>query len=170
MRVASAWQGSACSRSHRQGVTGKAWRQHAAPTCEEQRSPKARPQDHPSLGADAIADSFYRSFELPITIVRPFNTFGPRQSARAVIPTIISQLLNTASPLWDKLKTRPSMSVAEELANTLLKIGEKYKSNIIISLSNEINLNVSNFDLEKLMISIKKYPDLLLQYKELLKK
>ena len=86
------------------------------------------------------------------------------------IPDIISQLLNTASPLWDKLKTRPSMSVAEELANTLLKIGEKYKSNIIISLSNEINLNVSNFDLEKLMISIKKYPDLLLQYKELLKK
>ena len=40
-----------------------------------------------------MAESFYRSFDLPVTIVRPFNTFGPRQSARAVIPTIITQLL-----------------------------------------------------------------------------
>lgn len=40
-----------------------------------------------------MAESYYRSFDLPVTIVRPFNTFGPRQSARAVIPTIITQLL-----------------------------------------------------------------------------
>ncbi len=40
-----------------------------------------------------MADSFYRSFDLPVAIVRPFNTYGPRQSARAVIPTIITQLL-----------------------------------------------------------------------------
>lgn len=46
------------------------------------------------IGADSIAESFSRSFELAVTIVRPFNTFGPRQSARAVIPTIITQLLN----------------------------------------------------------------------------
>lgn len=45
------------------------------------------------IGADRLAESFYRSFQLPVSIVRPFNTFGPRQSARAVIPTIISQLL-----------------------------------------------------------------------------
>lgn len=51
------------------------------------------PYSATKIGADAIADSFYRSFQLPVTIVRPFNTFGPRQSARAVIPTIISQLL-----------------------------------------------------------------------------
>ena len=46
------------------------------------------------IGADRLAESFYRSFDLPVTLVRPFNTFGPRQSARAVIPTIITQLLS----------------------------------------------------------------------------
>lgn len=51
------------------------------------------PYSATKIGADRLAESFYRSFSLPVSIVRPFNTFGPRQSARAVIPTIISQLL-----------------------------------------------------------------------------
>ncbi len=51
------------------------------------------PYSATKIGADRIAESFYRSFNLPVTIVRPFNTYGPRQSARAVIPTIITQLL-----------------------------------------------------------------------------
>ncbi|MEI6100616.1 MAG: NAD-dependent 4,6-dehydratase LegB [Eubacteriales bacterium] len=51
------------------------------------------PYSATKIGADRIAESFYRSFGLPVTIVRPFNTYGPRQSARAVIPTIITQLL-----------------------------------------------------------------------------
>ena len=52
------------------------------------------PYSATKIGADRIAESFYRSFDLPITIVRPFNTYGPRQSARAIIPTIITQLLS----------------------------------------------------------------------------
>ena len=51
------------------------------------------PYSATKIGADRIAESFYRSFSLPVTIVRPFNTYGPRQSGRAVIPTIITQLL-----------------------------------------------------------------------------
>jgi len=51
------------------------------------------PYSASKIGADKIAESFYRSFELPVVTVRPFNTYGPRQSARAVIPTIISQAL-----------------------------------------------------------------------------
>lgn len=51
------------------------------------------PYSATKIGADRLAESFYRSFQLPVAIVRPFNTYGPRQSARAVIPTIISQLL-----------------------------------------------------------------------------
>ena len=52
------------------------------------------PYSATKIGADRLAESFYRSFELPVTIVRPFNTYGPRQSARAVIPTIMTQLLS----------------------------------------------------------------------------
>ncbi len=52
------------------------------------------PYSATKIGADRLSESFYRSFELPVTIVRPFNTYGPRQSARAVIPTIITQLLS----------------------------------------------------------------------------
>ncbi len=52
------------------------------------------PYSATKIGADYIAESFYRSFNLPIIIVRPFNTYGPRQSARAIIPTVITQLLS----------------------------------------------------------------------------
>ena len=51
------------------------------------------PYSATKIGADRLAESFYRSFDLPVTIVRPFNTYGPRQSGRAIIPTIITQLL-----------------------------------------------------------------------------
>lgn len=52
------------------------------------------PYSATKIGADALAESFFRSFTLPVTTVRPFNTYGPRQSLRAVIPTIITQLLS----------------------------------------------------------------------------
>ena len=52
------------------------------------------PYSASKIGADYMAESFYRSFNLPVVIVRPFNTYGPRQSARAIIPTIITQLLD----------------------------------------------------------------------------
>jgi NAD dependent epimerase/dehydratase len=57
------------------------------------------PYSATKIGADRMAESYFRSFDLPVTIVRPFNTYGPRQSARAVIPTIIGQLLNGASEI-----------------------------------------------------------------------
>jgi NAD dependent epimerase/dehydratase len=57
------------------------------------------PYSATKIGADSLAESFYKSFNLPVTIVRPFNTYGPRQSARAVIPTVITQLLNGAEEI-----------------------------------------------------------------------
>lgn len=92
-------------------------------------------EDHPfqgqspysatKIGADRLAESFYRSFELPVTIVRPFNTFGPRQSARAIIPTIITQLLNgfTEIKLGNLLPTRDFVYV-QDTVNGFIKIAE----------------------------------------------
>ncbi|MBX4930005.1 NAD-dependent 4,6-dehydratase LegB [Rhizobium binae] len=57
------------------------------------------PYSASKIGADAIAYSYHSSFDLPVTIARPFNTYGPRQSARAVIPTVISQLLSGRTTL-----------------------------------------------------------------------
>jgi NAD dependent epimerase/dehydratase len=57
------------------------------------------PYSASKIGADMIALSFYNAFELPVIVVRPFNTYGPRQSARAVIPTIITQIANGAKEI-----------------------------------------------------------------------
>ena len=64
------------------------------------------PYSASKIGADAIALSFWYSFNLPVVIARPFNTYGPRQSARAIIPTIISQIASGAprfgSAIWSR--------------------------------------------------------------------
>lgn len=112
------------------------------------------PYSASKIGADAIADSFYRSFDLPITIVRPFNTYGPRQSARAVIPTIISQLLNGAEEikLGDISPTRDLLFV-KDTVNGFLKIAQ---CNELIG--HEVNIatqsEISVGDLAKQLIRI----------------
>lgn len=83
------------------------------------------PYSASKIGADCIADSFYRSFDLPVTIVRPFNTYGPRQSARAVIPTIITQLLSGEDKikLGDLTPTRDLLYV-KDTANAFVEIAK----------------------------------------------
>ncbi|QNF33803.1 SDR family NAD(P)-dependent oxidoreductase [Adhaeribacter swui] len=91
------------------------------------------PYSATKIGADAIAESFYRSFNLPVTIVRPFNTFGPRQSARAVIPTIITQLLagkngiklGSLHPTRDLLFVKDTANGFVEIAKAEATIGEE---------------------------------------------
>jgi dTDP-glucose 4,6-dehydratase len=87
------------------------------------------PYSASKIGADRMAESFFKSFELPVTIVRPFNTFGPRQSARAVIPTIITQLLNnvTEIKLGDLTPTRDLLYVKDTI-DGFLKIAESTKT------------------------------------------
>lgn len=79
-----------------------------APIDEKHPFQGQSPYSATKIGADRLAESFYRSFETPVVIVRPFNTYGPRQSARAVIPTIITQLLlgQTSLKLGDLTPTR----------------------------------------------------------------
>ena len=71
-----------------------------APIDEKHPFQGQSPYSATKIGADRIAESFWRSFNSPVVIVRPFNTYGPRQSARAVIPTIITQLLNGERELF----------------------------------------------------------------------
>lgn len=87
------------------------------------------PYSASKIGADAIASSFYYSFGLPVTIARPFNTYGPRQSARAVIPTIISQIASGMKEikLGDVSTTRDLNYVTDTCAG-LLAIAEHEKT------------------------------------------
>lgn len=64
------------------------------PITEEHPLQGQSPYSASKIGADQIALSFFRSFETPVAVIRPFNTYGPRQSARAVIPTVITQILS----------------------------------------------------------------------------
>lgn len=110
------------------------------------------PYSASKIGADCIADSFYRSFDLPLTIVRPFNTYGPRQSARAVIPTIITQLLNSKeeiklgdiTPTRDLLFVKDTVEGFVEIAKSDRLIGHE----VNIATQSEISIE----DLAKEMI------------------
>lgn len=88
------------------------------------RQPQS-PYSASKIGADCIAESFYNSFDLPLTVVRPFNTFGPRQSARAIIPTIITQLVNGNEilKLGDLKPTRDFLYVKDTVQG-FIKIAE----------------------------------------------
>lgn len=108
------------------------------------------PYSATKIGADAMAMSFYNAFELPVVIVRPFNTYGPRQSARAIIPTIITQIANGATEikLGDLTPTRDFNFVKDtcrgfiQLADCDDAIGQEVNvcSNYEISMRDTLNL------------------------------
>jgi NAD dependent epimerase/dehydratase len=108
------------------------------------------PYSASKIGADTMAMSFFNAFDLPLTIARPFNTYGPRQSARAVIPTIISQIASGQKQikLGDMTPTRDFNYVADtcraflELARCNKAIGETVNigSNFEISVGDTLNL------------------------------
>ena len=88
-----------------------------APIDEEHPLQGQSPYSASKIGADKLAESFYRSYNLPVVTVRPFNTFGPRQSARAVIPTIITQALtNNIVRLGNLEATRDFTFVSDTVA------------------------------------------------------
>ena len=111
------------------------------------------PYSATKIGADRLAESFYRSFNMPISIVRPFNTYGPRQSARAIIPTIITQLLSgkeeiilgSLSPTRDFNYVKDTVNGFIEIAKSDKTIGEE----INIATQREISIG----DLAKELIN-----------------
>jgi len=118
------------------------------------------PYSASKIGADAIALSFYNAFNLPVTVVRPFNTYGPRQSARAIIPTIITQIADGMKEIkvGDLTPTRDFNYVKDickgfiALSNCDASIGEEVNicSNYEISMRNTLELiaNIMNIDVK----------------------
>jgi dTDP-glucose 4,6-dehydratase len=96
------------------------------------------------IAADALAESYFRSYELPVTVVRPFNTYGPRQSTRAVIPTIITQMLSGADriklgslvPTRDLVYVKDTVKGISKIAACSSVAGEE----INIATGNEISI------------------------------
>ncbi len=102
------------------------------------------PYSATKIGADRLAESYYRSFDLPVTIVRPFNTYGPRQSSRAFIPTLITQLLSgkeeiklgSLHPTRDFNYVKDTVQGFIEILKTDATIGQE----INIATGNEISM------------------------------
>lgn len=99
------------------------------------------PYSASKIGADMVALSFYNAFDLPVTVARPFNTYGPRQSARAVIPTIISQILSGMKELkLGDLRPTRDFNYVLDTCNGFLKLAESNKT-----IGKEINIS-SNYE------------------------
>jgi nucleoside-diphosphate-sugar epimerase len=97
------------------------------------------PYSASKIGADRIAESFYRSFEVPVVTLRPFNTFGPRQSARAVIPTIITQTLTRDEVKLGRLEPSRDFTYVADTVEGFLRVASA--DNV---LGEEINLGNDN--------------------------
>ncbi len=82
------------------------------------------PYSASKIGADQLAESFYRSFELPVAVVRPFNTYGPRQSARAVIPSVISQVIALGTVNIGATHPTRDLTFVDDIVEGFIKIAE----------------------------------------------
>ena len=111
------------------------------------------PYSASKIGADKIAESFYKSFNLPVAIIRPFNTYGPRQSARAVIPTIITQALTREKIFLGSLHPTRDYTYVKDVAEAFIKIAESAKSTgEVINIGS--NFEISIGDLADNIISL----------------
>lgn len=109
-------------------------------TSETYGTAKCMPQDeeHPlqaqspyaatKIGADKLAESYFLSFDLPVAIIRPFNTYGPRQSARAIIPTLISQVLCREEIHVGNLTPRRDFNFVTDTVSAFLAVGATDKT------------------------------------------
>jgi NAD dependent epimerase/dehydratase len=122
-------------------------------------------EDHPlqgqspysasKIGADQIAMSFYNSFDTPVAILRPFNTYGPRQSARAVIPTVITQIAkgNKQIKLGALSPTRDFSYVADTVAGFMVALTSQKSVGEVINIGSnyEISIEDTAYTIAKLM-------------------
>ncbi len=111
------------------------------------------PYSASKIGADKLAESFFRSYDLPITTLRPFNTYGPRQSARAVIPTIITQALAQNKVLLGSLEPTRDLSYVDDTVDGFIKAAESERSiGEVINIGSGSEISIS--DLTNKIISL----------------
>lgn len=112
------------------------------------------PYSASKIASDALAESFYRSFDVPVAIARPFNTYGPRQSARAIVSTIITQLLSGSKEVkLGSLHPTRDLSYVEDVCDGFISLAECDKAvgrAVNIGSGKEISIN----DLAQLVIKI----------------
>lgn len=97
-----------------------------APIDEQHPLQGQSPYSATKIGADKLAESYYRSFSLPVVILRPFNTYGPRQSARAIIPTILTQALSGVKKIHlGSLSPKRDLTFVEDTAEAFRLAVEK---------------------------------------------
>ena len=128
------------------------------PITEEHPLKGQSPYSATKIAADQLAFSFYSSFELPVTIIRPFNTYGPRQSARAVIPAIISQIASGSSKikLGSVYPTRDFNFIDDIVRGFISAINCSKAYGEVINIGS--NFEVSIFDTAKIIASIMDVP------------
>lgn len=123
------------------------------PIREDHPKQPQSPYSASKIAADAIALSFYHSFDLPVSVIRPFNTYGPRQSDRAVIPSIISQALTKDKLKLGKTTPTRDFTFVTDIAEGFVKVAESEKS-----VGEEINIGsekeISISDLIKKIVSL----------------
>jgi len=116
------------------------------PITEEHPLQGQSPYSASKIGADQIALSFYSSFETPVAVIRPFNTYGPRQSARAVIPTIITQIANGQNKI--KLgaihPTRDFNYVADTVAGFIAALNNDASIGQVINLGSNYEISIGD--------------------------
>ena len=111
------------------------------------------PYSASKIGADKLAESFYRSYGLSITTLRPFNTYGPRQSARAVIPTIITQALTQNEVFLGSLEPTRDLSYVDDVVDGFIKAAESEKSiGEVINIGSGFEISIN--DLANKIISL----------------
>jgi nucleoside-diphosphate-sugar epimerase len=94
------------------------------PIDEEHPLQGQSPYSASKIAADKMAEAFHRSFDLPVATIRPFNTYGPRQSARAVVPTTVTQLLNGAEVALGNLSPTRDFTYVSDTVEAFIRIAD----------------------------------------------
>lgn len=116
-----------------------------APIDEKHPLQAQSPYAASKISGDKIAESFYKCYNLPVAVIRPFNTFGPRQSTRAVIPSVITQALTQDKILIGATDTFRDFTFVEDTANGFIKIAESPKSvGEVINIGTGVDISIND--------------------------